>query len=99
MAAIIQRLHVMIKEQMGLSDTFEFDCRTESDNDTSDSDGEQPPEGATSLVDDVCQPKKGVQILSADYFWDVSFASYDNGAGISEYVIQLHFDSFYILPR
>ncbi|KAL7100719.1 hypothetical protein ACP275_08G012200 [Erythranthe tilingii] len=41
-AAIIQRLHLMIKDQLGLSSTFKFDCITESEDDSSDSDREKP---------------------------------------------------------
>ncbi|KAI3452423.1 hypothetical protein Pfo_009088 [Paulownia fortunei] len=55
-AAIIQRLHLMVNEQLGPSNTFKFDCRTESDNDSSNSDGERYSEGASSPVNDICQP-------------------------------------------
>ncbi|KAK6155185.1 hypothetical protein DH2020_009433 [Rehmannia glutinosa] len=55
-AAIIQRLRLVVSEQMGLPNTSNFDSRTESDNDSSDSDGDQSSEGASSPVNDSCQP-------------------------------------------
>ncbi|KAL6518842.1 hypothetical protein OROHE_017595 [Orobanche hederae] len=55
-AAIIQRLHLMVSEQMGLSNTSNFECKTESDSDSSNSGGEQSFEGASSSLNDVCQP-------------------------------------------
>ncbi|GFP96060.1 protein farnesyltransferase subunit beta [Phtheirospermum japonicum] len=57
-AAIIQRLHLMVSEQVGLLNTFESDSRTESDNGSSNSDGERSSEGASSPLNDVCQPIK-----------------------------------------
>ncbi|KAK4417763.1 protein farnesyltransferase subunit beta [Sesamum alatum] len=55
-AAIIQRLHLLVNEQLGLPNTFKYDYRTESDNDSSDSDGEPYSDGAASPENDVCQP-------------------------------------------
>ncbi|KAK6129321.1 hypothetical protein DH2020_036929 [Rehmannia glutinosa] len=55
-AAIIQRLRLVVSEQMGLPNTSNFDSRTESDNDSSDSDGDQSSEGASSPANDSCQP-------------------------------------------
>ncbi|KAL3624243.1 hypothetical protein CASFOL_033059 [Castilleja foliolosa] len=57
-AAIIQRLHLMVSAQMGLPNTFESDSRTESDNSSSDSDGERSSDGASSPLNNVCQPMK-----------------------------------------
>ncbi|KAL6551495.1 hypothetical protein OROGR_007649 [Orobanche gracilis] len=54
-AAITQRLHLMVSEQLGLSNT-NFECKTESDSDSSNSGGEQSFEGASPPLNDVCQP-------------------------------------------
>ncbi|KAL6552973.1 hypothetical protein OROGR_006815 [Orobanche gracilis] len=55
-AAIIQRLHFLVSEQLGLSNTSNFECTTESDSDSSNSGGEPSSEGASSSLNDVCQP-------------------------------------------
>lgn len=48
MAAIIQRLHLTVNNQLGLPNTFKFDSYTESENDSSDSDDEELSEGSSS---------------------------------------------------
>ncbi|KAH6830456.1 Prenyltransferase family protein [Perilla frutescens var. hirtella] len=55
-AAIIQRLHLTVNKQLGLPDTF--GCKTESDNDSSDSEGEELSEGSSSPVE-IHHPTKG----------------------------------------
>ncbi|PIM99780.1 Protein geranylgeranyltransferase Type I, beta subunit [Handroanthus impetiginosus] len=55
-AAIVQRLHLMVNEQLGLPNTFKYDCKTESDDDSSNSDGESYSEGASSPLNDICEP-------------------------------------------
>ncbi|KAL8494577.1 hypothetical protein ACS0TY_025413 [Phlomoides rotata] len=61
-AAIIQRLHLIVNEQLGLPNTFQSDCRTEDGGDSSNSDEEQRPEGPSSPVNDVSGPlQEGVK--------------------------------------
>ncbi|KAK4392999.1 protein farnesyltransferase subunit beta [Sesamum angolense] len=55
-AAIIQRLHLLVNEQLGLPNTFKYDCGTESDNDSSDSGGEPYSDGEASPENDIRQP-------------------------------------------
>ncbi|GER52069.1 farnesyl-protein transferase beta subunit [Striga asiatica] len=55
-AAIIQRLHLIVSQQLGLPNTFKFDHTTESDDDSSNSDGEQTFEGTSSPLEEVSQP-------------------------------------------
>ncbi|GER35749.1 farnesyl-protein transferase beta subunit [Striga asiatica] len=54
-AAIIQRLHLIVSQQLGLPNTFKFDHTTESDDDSSNSDGERTFEGASSQLEEVSQ--------------------------------------------
>ncbi|XP_042029392.1 protein farnesyltransferase subunit beta-like [Salvia splendens] len=63
-AAIIQRLHVMVNKQLGLPDTFELDCSTESGNESSDNDGEEVSEGSSSPVD-ISEPTKGESLSTS----------------------------------
>ncbi|KAL1537141.1 protein farnesyltransferase [Salvia divinorum] len=63
-AAIIQRLHVTVKKQLGLPDTFELDCSTESGNESSDDDGEEVSEGSSSPVD-ISEPTKGESLSTS----------------------------------
>lgn len=75
MAAIVQRLHLMVNEQLGLPNTFKFDGGTESGNDSSNSDGEQLSEGSSSPVNDICQPmKEGKQKFECRLFLGFSFS-------------------------
>ncbi|XP_057769368.1 protein farnesyltransferase subunit beta [Salvia miltiorrhiza] len=57
-AAIIQRLHLAINKQLGLPNTFELDCSTESGEESSDPDGEEVSEGSSPPVD-ISEPMKG----------------------------------------
>ncbi|KAG8384822.1 hypothetical protein BUALT_Bualt04G0158300 [Buddleja alternifolia] len=55
-AVIVQRLHATVNEQLGLPNTFNYDCRTDSDHDSTNSDGEQCSEGTSSPVNDINEP-------------------------------------------
>ncbi|KAL2505169.1 Protein farnesyltransferase subunit beta [Abeliophyllum distichum] len=57
-AALIQRLHLIVNEQMGLSNILECECSTDSDYDSTNSDiseGGQCYEGTSSHVNETCQ--------------------------------------------
>ncbi|XP_042028107.1 protein farnesyltransferase subunit beta-like [Salvia splendens] len=63
-AAIIQRLHVTVNKQLGLPDTFELGCSTESGNESSDNDGEEVSEGSSSPAD-ISEPTKGESVSTS----------------------------------
>ncbi|XP_022879312.1 protein farnesyltransferase subunit beta isoform X2 [Olea europaea var. sylvestris] len=57
-AALIQRLQLIVNDQMGLSNILECDCSTDSDYDSINSDisaDEQSLEGTSSHVNEMCQ--------------------------------------------
>lgn len=79
MAAIVQRLHSTVNKQLGLPNTFEYDCRTESSKD-SDTDGEELSEGSSSPVEaSETIEEEGTQKLECrllTYFFNSAYHSF-----------------------
>lgn len=76
MAAIVQRLHSTVNKQLGLPNTFEYDCRTESTDD-SDTDEEELSEGTSSPVEvsHTMKEEEGTQKLECRLFLHYTFPS------------------------
>lgn len=76
---------MLVNEQLGLPNTFKYDCRTASDNDLSDSDGEPYSDGAASPENDSSQPmQEGEEKFACILFLQCSFSSvanYGDGGG------------------